>query len=778
MNSTGNSMRNIRHLLQAALCGLVLAISPVMAEAAAPESGTSPGLAWEAWQPLAGGYMARRRVPERMELPLQERRAPSTQSLAQPEIFSQASGEWSRWMYTGTPGLYSVSLDEIAAATGIGTGMLQTAVKAKRLSLSNAGRDVSLCYDPVYKRLLFAGEAYSTFYTDENAYRLRTSSKPNPLLFTSGKVAPLDLPPGDLTPFREVLQFQEETDLMYFTWLYPADPDARYWFWDYLYGSATPQIQVPLHIPNPAATGTARLRAKLHGFTNLYPGNEHRVYAKLNGVPVGSELIWDGLAPAELVAEFDPSQLHADGDNTLTLYTVYDAARPWAGQVLESIVVEYERLPVAADGRLWMRNIARGTQQVTGFSSPDILVFESPVRGAVLRGDATVHMSGDGTWAVTFKTSSGKDYLVAEMPAFLSPVRDARPQANLAASGKRADYLVIAPREFAGPAQGLAGLRQADYDTAVVWLDDIYKSFSFGRVDPSAVGRFMNHVQARWTQVPAAVTLIGKGSLDRKDCMGYGDNFLPVLMTSTPWALTASDSRLLGVEDGLTPFSVGRIAITNDQEGLAYVDKLRTHAARNNAAAADRALVIADNPDSGGDFHADADRLGLQLQGLGVWSVTKLYHPTDPVRATLTRSEAWDTGLVTYGGHGSAFQLGTNSEKFINAGDAAALRNPAYPVFLALTCAAADDSLPGIRSLSSALVLNPQGGAIAALGASGLSFNLDAHVLAPAFIENLYQQHLAVGEAMVGAKQDTTGQIGQFMAPLYSIAGDPAVYPW
>ena len=99
--------------------------------------------------------------------------------------------------------------------------------------------------------------------------------------------------------------------MMFCTWLYPADPDARYWFWDFLYGSYKPEIQVPLPVPNPAATGTARLRVKLHGFTDQYPGDDHRVYATLNGVPVGSELAWDGLAPAELVADFDPSLLHA-----------------------------------------------------------------------------------------------------------------------------------------------------------------------------------------------------------------------------------------------------------------------------------------------------------------------------------------------------------------------------------------------------------------------------------------------------------------------------------
>lgn len=779
MNAKGKTMRNIRRLLQVVVCGLVLALTPVMAESTPPASGNSHELVWDSWQPLAGGYMARRRVPARLELPVEARRAPATQSRAQADTFNKVSSELSLWLYTGVPGMYSVGLDEVAAETGISAKALQAAAKSRRLGLTNAGRDVPYYYDSTYQRLLFAGEAYTTFYTDENAYRLVTSQKPHPRLISATNVRPTELPPGQHQPFREVLQFVEETDLMYFTWLYPGDPDARYWFWDYLYGSFRPQIQIPLHVPNPAAAGTARLRVKLHGFTNLYPGDEHRVYAALNGVPVGSELVWDGLAPAELVAEFNPSLLHADGENTLTLHSGYDAAHPNPGQVLESVAVEYDRLPVATDGQLWLRDATQGFQEVTGFSSPDILVVESPVQNAVLRSDAYIHPSDDGTWAVTFKARSGKDYLIAEAPAFLGAAFDARPQTNLNASRQGADVLIIAPREFAGTAQDLAELRRAGHDeAAVVWLDDIYKSFSAGRVDPYAIGQFMDWVRTEWSRVPAAVTLIGKGSLDRKDCMGYGDNFLPVLMTSNPWALAASDSRLLGIDGGVAPMAVGRIAITNDGEGRAYVNKLRAHASRDNTQAAERAVVVADNPDSGGAFHKDGDLLAIRLQDLGVWWVETLYHPTDPVRATLIQSAAWETGLVSFSGHGSVAQLGTNSEKFLKANDASALRNGSCPVFLALTCAAGDDSLPGVRSLSSTLVLNPQGGAIASLAASGLSFNSDAHVLAHAFIQHLYGSHINVGEALVGAKQDTTGKIAVFMAPLYSIIGDPSVYPW
>ena len=70
--------------------------------------------------------------------------------------------------------------------------------------------------------------------------------------------------------------------------------------------------------------------------------------------------------------------MHADGENTLTLHSGYDAAHPNPGQVLESVAVEYDRLPVATDGQLWLRDATQGFQEVTGFSSPDILVVDYP----------------------------------------------------------------------------------------------------------------------------------------------------------------------------------------------------------------------------------------------------------------------------------------------------------------------------------------------------------------------------------------------------------------
>ena len=279
-----------------------------------------------------------------------------------------------------------------------------------------------------------------------------------------------------------------------------------------------------------------------------------------------------------------------------------------------------------------------------------------------------------------------------------------------------------------------------------------------------------------WSVPPLYVAIIGKGTLDHKDRMGYSDSFVPAVMIDTPWSLAASDYRLLAGEEE-AGFTFGRIPVTNDEDGLAYVDKIKAYEASSPGSELYQGVLAADNPDDGGEFHANSDLLADRLVDiLGFDGVSKFYHPQDPVRQNLILSATWDAGYVSYDGHGSATQVGSGSENFIKASDANALQNTTYPVFTALTCAAGDYTLPGSRSLAGSLVLNTAGGAIASLSPTGLSLDSDAQLLNNAFVDSLYGNNNTIGEAIKQARLQADGVLVPTMPRMYSIVGDPGIY--
>jgi len=179
-----------------------------------------------------------------------------------------------------------------------------------------------------------------------------------------------------------------------------------------------------------------------------------------------------------------------------------------------------------------------------------------------------------------------------------------------------------------------------------------------------------------------------------------------------------------------------------------------------------------------GDFYADSDLLADRLLNLfGFNNVEKIYHLQSPssVNSLMLLDETWETGLVSYAGHGSATQLGDGSEAFMVANQVANLENSQLPVFASLTCAAGEFTRPGMPSLSEALVLNPNGGAIVAYSPTGLSINQDAQTIGNAFCDSLYGAGNRIGVAAMDAKIYTSDSVPWFMRRMYIIIGDPAV---
>ena len=783
-------------------------------------SNNNAGGSWDNWRALSGGFVGRRKIPVTLDNDVTERRLQNVDERLdrvmllierEKENLADGAGNANRlanlnrriqrlerrknnlnngttnrrrslalWLRNQDEGLINVPLREAAETMGYSHRVMRYLAYRGRLSVSNENQPVPWFYYRPTDSIMFVGEKYNTFFTDQNAYRFqlgRTSQTKRFRYSFSRSRIPRTL--GASQPYTETLTFEEEPDLFFSLASVRNDPDADFWFWDFLFPGVKDTITLDLDIPSAALTGTAEIKVTLRGFTNVQPGDEHEVYAELNGQPIGESLIWDGFEEAVLTASFDQSLLKTDGtkDQLVLKNRVQPGVPP--GQFLDKIDISYQRIPAIIDGEAWLRSVGGGVQRVDGLQSRRLVLIQSPSSNPVLRYDYRLRYRGGGQYSILFTTQPGEEYLIAELGKADQVAMEIDTRSRLKRRGNAADYMIVAPREFAETARALANLRRNDYgNVRIVWLNEIYDEFSAGRVDPYALPRFFEEVNTNWRLAPSTVVIVGKGSLDHKDRMGFSDSFVPVVMTETPWSLTASDFRLIDADS--RDVSFGRIPITSDEQGLAYVEKIRRQQQQIESPqpALYQAVLVADNPDDAGDFHTNSDILGQRLQDdFGFDSVNKQYHPSTPsVSSQMQLDSTWETGLVSYDGHGSATQVGNSSENFILADNVKDLQNVHLPIFASLTCAAGDFTVPGMSSVASAMVLNPDGGAIAAYSPTGLSLDSDAQAIGHAFLDSLYGSGNRIGDAVKDARLATDGAIQPFMQRMYSVVGDPAIY--
>ncbi|BAO43700.1 C25 family cysteine peptidase [Thiolapillus brandeum] len=725
---------------------------------------------WHPWRELMPGYMGRARE----SAPPSERTTDS-QALSEPVTSGAATRLRLR---THEEGLHRVDLASLAALLTVPEDQLVTQLLSGEWGLYRGGRLLSYFYAPGEQALYFAGEPYRNIDTVENVYQLRPGAgHAMSLLMSTEEMAPVE--PGS---FRDSLHFEEENWLL--TYVH-QDENADYGYWDYIYTLNKPTADLHIQVPGPAASAVSsgRLRVTLRGQSDLVPGSDHRARVYLNDQPLAGEVEWNGNEQAVLNVSFDQAQLLSGntlGDMLDVKITVEGEAANGAEYSLffiESVDIDYERRYQAHGGNLWMHGAAPGVVTVTGFDSQNIRVIENPLATEpVWYSSPSVTPDGNGGWQVSFM-SHGGDYLLSSNP--MTPRVEADEPSSLSDWANQADYLIIAPRALSRGAQALAAYRRGQFGRVkVVWLQDIYDEFSYGRTDSGAIQAFLKQVKQRWRQVPQYVVLAGRGTLDHANRRGYGESLIPLRMAATPWGLAPSDNRYADVDgDHLPDFILGRIAVSQDAQLLSYVDKLGNYETVAPGAWATTAAVVADNPDEAGDFHANAETLSTLLEN-EAYNVDKLYYPEQPVGSLLRSNWASGSyGYVTYDGHGSATMMGTRSEDFLSAAAVENLDNGDYlPVFTAFSCAVGDSSYPGQLSLSDTLTLKAGGGAIAGFVPSGLSLDQSANLLSLYFGKALLGEGMSVGEAARTSLQSAEQQgVGAFMLDIYGISGDPAV---
>jgi hypothetical protein len=592
-----------------------------------------------------------------------------------------------------------------------------------------------------------------------------------------------------------------------------------------LAGGSAAQRDIAVNLGSPASAGpSATVTVRLRGGSDTPQDPDHRTKAWVNGDTAhNADFTWNGETIREVA--FTVPQSSLAGASTFHLQAVTLSGVAVDRQYPDTITVNFRRLFTASGETLTFTIPNQSLRiQVSGMTmaAPTIYEIGRPIpgngepnavriTGAVPGGVPTPNW----TFEMAQDTSPGapatRTFLVAGPSAFRVPdaIVAAQPEA-LRTPGLAADYIVIAARSAvdASPGGALDLLLQHRLATQgltsrVVYIDQVYDEFSFGRHDANAVRSFLAYAYANWRgpagtdPAPSFVLLVGDATSDYKNNLGRTD-----WIDQVPTPIMLQDNLIIGFyssdnylaafngPDQIPDVHLGRISTRTAAKSAQVFDKIRQFELSTPAGTwKGRGVLTASDEKVAGEadsFQAINDTLRAEYFSVAPASSPSppLYFAQPPWNSTdaagfhLSLMTELQNGasVLTYVGHGSFDTWGL--ETVMTAADAGTLTNGLrLPFMLNINCLSGGfHYLPESGSLAEAMVNNPNGGAIAAFAPSGLSNAPIGTVIA----DNLFLPLLGPErEPMLGVATDPV-RLALWNLPSivdlqgYTFLGDPA----
>lgn len=388
----------------------------------------------------------------------------------------------------------------------------------------------------------------------------------------------------------------------------------------------------------------------------------------------------------------------------------------------------------------------------------------------------------------TVETRGEKREFVAFIPsaAYVPTAAGAVANQNLHGASIPHAVFVYHP-DFEAAAQRLATHRRQfdNIDVLLVNVQQIYNEFSAGRQDVTAIRDFAsylleNDVNGKFD----ALLLMGDASVDYKGFKYPGSNFVPTyenkfatlagdfhpvysFNTDDYFGLLTQDDGV-NVNTGMLDIGVGRLPVKSLAEAEAVVDKIVRY--ENDLPTLNawklRTTFVADDGDSG-SHHSQADDIANWVRtNYPVYNVDKIYLDAYQQIATSAGERSPDctaaienevfngTLIVTYLGHGSPSAW--MQEQCFTSRNITALNNrELMPLFMTATCSFAPFDDPNVVSAGEQLVLNPDGGSIAAMTTVRPVFAFSNAVLTQGMFNHMFERN--------GAGLGTPNNLGNVM---------------
>lgn len=674
-------------------------------------------------------------------------------------------------------GLRWVSLDSVQQMLGDDWDITRVAraLSANEAALRHRGVDIPYRLTDDSSAVVFYAPAFTTpsdLYSESDAFELRFGVRARVAL--EGARFSRQRRRGG--PANDVASTRVAEEDRFPAIVVSPDPESDYWFWEFLSGGAEAK-QFQIHLPAVASQGgSAEIEVALYGATSTGAAEEHIAEVRINGLFVG-ETRFVGIGPHHASFTIAGAQL-VEGDNTVEIRGLLEGATH-SIFYLDQLSVTYRRRFEAFDGALAWEAEADQQVRVSGFTSPEVFVWDVTEADRPRSQRAAVVPDGSG-YGVELSTRQGRRYLaatrVASAAAVVQPWLEA--PSSLGSRRHRADYLVIAPRSLADGAEALASYRAGDgLETKVVELEMIFNEFGFGLESPHAIRTFLKTVHQKWSKPPRYVVFAGEGSWDYRNVFGFNDSLVPTLLATGVKGIYAADNLLADVEgdDSLLEMAVGRIPVADSDELSAYVDKLREAESRSSS---ESVLLLSDVDDLGGPFQFDCAGL-LSALGSDVDSteISLMTQSLDAARSALFEAVTGRPSIVAYCGHGGLDRL--SSMGLLTSDDVPTLSaGGAIPLMVSLSCSTNRFDIAGFDSLGERLIQQPEGGAVAVWAPTGLTGHAQSVQLMHPFLRALSEDRARLGDAVLAALREfsTTPDSARLLR-TFTLLGDPAFKP-
>ena len=522
------------------------------------------------------------------------------------------------------------------------------------------------------------------------------------------------------------------------------------------------------------AGGDLAVKVRLMGWSSSTNDPDHLAAFGFNGTAVGS-IAFDGQDAAEAELAI-PAGIVSNGVNALTVEGVLQDGRSESFFVVDWVEVSLDRELAPAS--------AAAVFSADGAASVSAAALTDPLALALDANDNPTWIAdGNGelpakAWAV----SSGDERFIVveadEIPS-LAP-ESAAAEAWFMSETNQIDYLVVASRALASAAQELADYRAGQgLRSGVAVFEDACDLLTGGEITPAAIPALLGRAATTWASSPGMVVLAGNGHYDYLQANTTETNQLPPMLIQTPAGVCASDGLLADTGgDALPDVAIGRLPAKTPEQLAAMIDKIQAYEAEFGAAWQNQISLAADPADSVGNFTAENDKLAaLATDPYSVAARIDL----DTMGIGLARTNFMDwfnagVGFIHFTGHGDMKNLGKSN--LLTTTSVSSMTNALRPpILVSLTCLAARYEYPSVSSLGEVLLQRAGGGAVAALGPSGLTRNAPASELGQAFYSAIFQEGAGrLGPAFLRARRALTSSM--FMEDtlaVYNLLGDPAL---